>query len=258
MNDRNGIYMPNRSGVTSHDRDLLDKARFRWAVVRTDSTFLIARLCQKQGMKVIVQCPDHWNKDPFADPIAWAKECLKAAKPFAEFSNIICLDNEPNLAGIHGGRWFAEEWTRWYRAMAAYFRYIDKRCHWRLVYPAICQPDSQLGDDWLEVGIENQKESEFVGAHVYWPGHEAYQDGSALRQIDAYLVHHPAPNILVLEYGDGDFRTPDGVEADDYADFVKAAPDQVKACCKFILSGTAEWEDFVLTDLQAERLGQLT
>lgn len=257
MNDRNGIYMPNLDYIPSKAQARFDTAKFQWAVVRSDSAPSIAQWCTRRGARVIMQLPDHFNHYPPMDPFHYARICLRALQPFEPFSIQVCLDNEPNLAAIHGGRWFAEEWTRWIRAVHANFRWLDKACHWQLVYPAICHPHTNLGQYWIETSIEPMRKCDYVGVHVYWPGHDDYQDGLAIRQIQAYLGRLDGSNILVLEYGDGDFLTPDATEADDYTDFVSTAPDQVKACCKFILSGTTEWEDFFLTDLQAERLGAI-
>ena len=256
MSNRNGIYMPNRDYVPGNAQVRYDTAHFAWAVVRTDSGPLIGRWCKDRNADIIIQCPDHFNRYPPRDPYAYANTCLAAADPFRPFAHKICLDNQPNLVAIHGGRWFAEEWARWYRALAASFRWLDKRCHWQLVYPAICQPYTNLGRYWLQVGIENLRESEFLGVHVYWAGHEDYSLGRAEITLQPYEDLQLDKPILVLEYGDGDFSTPDETEAKDYLDFVTNAPDQVKACCKFILEGTQEWSDFYLTDRQAARLGQ--
>lgn len=255
MNALNGIYMPNQNFISAEAQSRFEQAKFQWAVVRTDSDPALARWCRDHGARVIMQLPDHFNRYPPQDPYRYAFDCLKALAPYEPFSQIACLDNEPNLGSSTGSWWFAGEFTRWIRGVHANFRWLDKKCYWELAFPAICHPWDYLGREFLSVGMENLRECEWVGVHVYWAGHDDYVADRAAITLQPYQELVPQAKLLVLEYGDGDPRTPDEREALDNQSFILHLPAQVHGACKFILAGTDEWGQFFLTDLQARLLG---
>lgn len=256
-NPRNGIYMPNAQAIPADAIRRYHQAKFTWAVVRTDSHPDIARFASQRGARVIMQAPDCYNRYPPPSPWRHAQNILEALMPYIPYSDIVCLDNEPNLGAVTGTQWHAEQFTRWYRALVATFRFIDTHCRWRLAMPAICHPFTADARAFLTVGKENFLESEFISVHVYWNGHGHFVAGAPQETIQPYLDLYPAYPLLITEYGDADPTTPDHQEAQDYYNFVLLQPDRVLASCKFILHGTQDWQHFYLTDMQAQKLGTL-
>jgi hypothetical protein len=255
--DKNGIYMPNRPWAKLEEWEKFRRAKFKWAVVRTDSSPDMAKLCVEQGAKVIVQLPDHWNRDPFSNPFSWAQECIHAVSGFERYSEIVVLDNEPNLGLSTGTQWHAEEFTRWYRVVAAAFRYLDKACHWKLCFPAICHPHDDLGQYWLRTNVENIQESEYVGIHSYWHNTADFEQTYGMREVKAYNICPEGLEYLVLEYGTPDRATSGQRRGVQDTWFLRELPCNALAGCKFILGGTNQWSDFFLSNEEAEALGAM-
>jgi hypothetical protein len=210
------------------------------------------------GIRVIMQLPDLFNHDPWHDPNSWARECHVVLAPFAPYSDLVCLDNEPNLYLDGSNWWWAGEYTRWFRAVAASFRYWDKACHWKLVFPALCGNPKRNFDGWLKENAENIRECEYTAVHCYWQNKEQLvQEPYGLGYL-AYHRAYPDRPLLMLEYGNSADWAGDKEKCAEYPAYVASLPDYVKAACAFILGGTEDWKQFHLTIAQADALGRLS
>lgn len=255
--EKNGIYMPNTPNCPGDAWSKFQKARFQWALVRADVGLEYAKKLCLGGLEVVVQMPDLFNNYPFYDPGIYAMKCARVLEPFASYSNIAVLDNEPNLSGERGTSWWAEQFTRWFRTVMAAFRYYDTACHWQLCFPGLCHPWTPDGSYWLQVGEENVLESEWVGIHSYWWSDAEFQASAGQREVKVYTGMFPQAKFLVLEYGDSSPDTSPARLARQDVSFLKTLPHQVHAGCKFILHGTKDWSRYFLTDEEAEALGKL-
>jgi len=255
--ERSGIYGANVASWSSTQWGLLDTGRFSWVVIRTDCSPEMALLARQRGLKVVMQFPDRFNQHRGDSPAGYAVECHERLKPFAEYSSLAVLDNEPNLIDPKGHWWYADQFCRWYRAVVAEFRYQDPSVPWQIVFPAMASAP-QLGfDRWLEVNEENIRESAGVGSHCYWYTREQLTEpywGGSWRQVAKV---YPWQRIFVLEYG----VLPPGPEeiekAQLQADFVRSLEEPVVMAAKFILGGTKEWEPHWLTERQAKALAEV-
>jgi len=252
---KSGIYGANIPWWDDSLFELVGEGRFKWAVVRTDTSPVMAQRLFYQGLDVVMQFPDTFNRWALPSPGEAARAMLNTLRPFTPFSKIVCLDNEPNLEIDRSSNWYAEEFTRWYRALVAAFRYYDRLCHWQPVFPAIIGHPQRNYDYWLGVNKENILESEYVAVHCYWDRawHMTEYEHGGL-----YLRYHgwyPEKKLLILEYNS---CKPDVTEAElcqQLPQYLVGLPDYVLCACYFILGGTPEWNKFWLTPAVAKALG---
>lgn len=257
MLNLSGIYGANVPSWPERLWRLVGIGEFNWAVVRTDCNPTVARRLRDAGIEVILQLPDGFNRDPHQNPAAWVERCRHAAIEFGEFSHIICLDNEPNLCQGGSGSWYAEQFCRWYRAVLALWRFHDPGGKWTVLFPAL-SPGTQLHPKlWLDINVENVRESDALASHSYWPG--SIPPGVSNLDIFHVVIHDLAPNkdIYILEYGSPSTVVSDEAKAEGYVQFLRRLPPYVKSACMFILGGTPEWHDWFLTDTIARRLGAI-
>jgi len=225
--------------------------------VRADTDDEMAAWCQENGLEVIVQMPDHFNKGHPTEPGEYARRSHNILESFIPYSHVAVLDNEPNLPADRCGNWWAERFTRWYRAVAACFRFQDDAGHWRLIMPGLCCAPNRNIDYWLHVGRENYLESDAASAHCYWQNPNQMADPYYGRQYELVRRLYPTKPVYVLEYGNSSPYAGDFDKEVEYKSFVAGLPHYVPAAHLFILGGTETWKHFHLTHRVAEALGRL-
>jgi len=254
---KSGAYGPNVKewGATNWQR--IRDGKFAWVLVRADSDRAMARRAQEEGLEVVVQFPDHFNTSELLPPGMHAWNCYDRLREFAPYSDLVVLDNEPNLHPEASGDWYAERFTRWYRAVAASFRFFDDAGHWQLIMPAMCPAPGRNLEYWHHINRENFLESEAIGVHCYW------QDGNQLGdprygRLYAYLHRlYPGKPIYVLEYANSSDYATGEFKAREYAQFIVGLPSYVRAAFAFILAGTEEWQKFFLSDKELAALAKV-
>jgi len=257
LRSKSGVYGANITHWQNSHWELLDQGRFTWAIVRSDCDPDIARACHQRDIQVIVQFPDRFNAGDIPHPEEYAEDCILKLHEFAEHSSIAILDNEPNLSAERCSRWWAEEYTRWYRALVACFRYHDRECHWKLVMPAMTGTARYNPLDWIRINRENFDESDSISAHCYWqtPTQMTFRNyGGYHRLLHQY---YPVKRIFITEYGNSNPEASPTDRASQYPAYLVTLPDYVTAAFVFILGGTPEWSLFHLTPEIARALGDL-
>lgn len=255
MKEISGIYGANIPQWSEDHWYLVGLGSFKWAVVRTDCNPDVAKTLYELGIEVILQMPDGFNQNPYQSPAAWARRCWCDAQKFKEFSDIICLDNEPNLCQVEHSPWYAEQFCRWYRAVLALWRFEDPGGRWKVLFPALSPTQHLHPEMWFNISEENVHESDALAAHSYWPG--SILPGSPYQDEFHCMMHNLAPDkdIYILEYGSPSTICGDEAKAQSYNRFLKSLPDYVKCACAFILGGTPEWSDWFITEKIAQMLG---
>jgi len=247
MIEKSGIYGSNVGIWSDRDKKLFKLGRFKWAVVRTDTSETMADFCRSLGATVIMQFPDVFNTGRWPDPGDYARHCIEVLSRFVRFSDIVALDNEPNVHPAKCGRWYAEEFCRWYRAVVACFRYHDPGSYWKLLFPPLCPLPWHNPGLWWEINYENVIESDGVALHTYWQTYSQFDDlnfGENYRTLPGYIQEK---GVYILEYGSApnDLDEEDRIEM--YPQFIKRLPNYIKCACAFILGGTHHWRDWWIT-----------
>jgi len=257
MIEKSGVYGSNVGIWSDRDKKLFKLGRFRWAVVRTDTDVRMADFAKTLGATVIMQFPDEFNTGRWPDPGDYARHCYEVLSRFTRFSNIVTLDNEPNVHPTKCGRWYAEEFCRWYRAVVACFRYLDPASHWKLLFPGLCPLPWHNVGLWYEINEENIVESDGIAWHAYWqtlPQFDSTTYGENYLPVPEYFK---AKGLYITEYG----VAPGVLDEEDkislYPEFIKRLPDYVHCACVFILGGTHHWRDWWITERIALALGEL-
>jgi len=225
--------------------------------VRTDTNISMADFATSLGATVIMQFPDQFNTGHWPPPGDYAKFCYDTLIHFSQFSNIAVLDNEPNLHYTKSGRWYAEQFCRWYRAVVACFRYLDPGSHWKLLFPGLCPLPWHNWGLWYEINEENIVESDGIAWHTYWQTLEQFDStafGENYLPIPEYMKEK---GLYITEYG----VAPGVLDEEDrislYPEFITRLPDYVHCACVFILGGTEHWRDWWITERIALALGEL-
>lgn len=254
---KSGIYGANVPSWAESHFELVKKGKFQWAVIRSDSLPSNAAKLRQLDIEIVMQFPDTFDCGSFPPPGDLGREMVNALRPFAAFSRIVCLDNEPNWAIARSSNWYAEEFTRWYRALAASFRYWDRACHWQLVFPALIGHPERNFEYWLHISKENIVESEYTAVHCYWATDIDMFRKLHGRLYQSYHEAYPTKRLMILEYN----SCKPGVTEDELChqlpEYLRSLPDYVQCACYFILGGTEEWQKFFLTPRVAETLGRM-
>jgi len=257
MIEKSGIYGSNVGLWSERDKELFKLGRFKWAVVRTDTNAIMADFATSLGATVIMQFPDQFNTGHWPPPGDYARFCYDTLTHFSQFSHIAVLDNEPNLHHSKSGRWFAEEFCRWYRAVVACFRYLDPGSHWKLLFPGLVPMPWHNPLLWHDINRENIEESDGVAWHVYWQFQHQFRHldfGESYKALSDWVIDR---GIYITEYGVSPGFLDEDYKVAMYPEFIRSLPYWIRCACLFILGGTDHWRDWWLTERIARALGEL-
>jgi len=255
--DHHGAYGSNTWLWDTTDYWKLDVAKFKWAVVRLDTTPEVCQALASRGVKIILQAPDIFNKG-MVDPGIYARNVWEKAWLRARWARYIVLDNEPNLYIDRASRWWAEQYTRWYRAVMATFRYYDSyTCHFRIIHPAFVSHEAHNFETWLAITQENQIESDAVSAHCYWEQHDLMTDlefGGSWLRVKGQYPHKP---LFITEFCPAIPGLSPQEKAQEIGLYLNFTTEDVVAVCYFILGGTKDWEKYHLSAEEAKEIGRI-
>ena len=246
--NQSGVYGANIPVWTDDLWRLVDLGGFQWMVVRSDVGPGEARLASERGIEVLLQFPDHFNKHPWSHPGQYAVEAFRKAQAFKPFARYIILDNEPNLYPERAGQWYAEQFTRWFRAVVAVFRFFDHESYWRILFPGLCFLPDRNPELWLRINAENLRETWGVCSHDIWQSWGQLYDPHFGKAHDLVWSIYPPARVFITEYANSLPGLSENDKATQYCHFLSTLPRNVQCACLFILGGTEDWRDFWLTE----------
>src|SRR5574341_1577613 len=247
LRDKLGLYGPNKSKWTEEVYDAIMRSGVSWVVWRTDADPVAPMRLYRMGKSVVAQAVDMFSGDPWKRPedvVGYVKSRVVRVCPPG---TPLVLDNEPNQFAEHSGPWYAEQYTRFLRAVYALWRWQGFGGDYPLVFPALMPGPDRATDVWLAIAREDLNESDYVGLHAYWQRADlidSYVWGRPWSRVELDGVPGPC---LVLEYGN---TLPNGGHAAhlaEYETWLRTLPDRVQAACLFILDPTPDWSHLAVT-----------
>lgn len=254
--DRNGIYGPNTHVWTPQDFERIERGAFRHALVRTDVAKEALYDLRHQGIEIVHQLPDHWASDPHDSPTAGFLRLMEALEGRAEKGEPAVPDNEQNLQA-RLSYWHAEQWTRYYRALWALWKWHDPAQHTPIIYPAVSPNDPVSVLVWASITTYNPEWLWQYGAHCYWQNNDQLQTQLDRLHYIANVAPLPHGAIHVLEYANTDPNVPEEEKARQYVRFLTEVPEEVLDCYLFMLGGTPEWAAYFPSDVVLDALASL-
>ena len=256
--EHHGIYVSNRAQLTEEEYQLVRDGRFRKAIVRLDTSVDVAARLEDMGLEIFIQATDMFNRST-SDPALYARTIWDRLQVFQPFARWITLDNEPNLFPEKAGQWWAEQYTRWFRAVMAAFRYYDGyTCHWKLIHPAFCQQPGRYSKQWIKTCRENILESEAMSAHCYWTEGVGIKSPLGGYSYEAYRKLYPNHPLYITEYNPNVIWFSDEQRAAQAVEYLDSVQRVAEGAFWFILGGTQTWKRFWLSSRVSHLLGQAT
>jgi len=251
---QHGIYGANVPWWDEHHFGLIERGGFTSVIVRTDTSPDVARRLYDAGYRVIIQTLEDFAGNCWANPWACALKYFNRASPFAPFSNTLIIENEPNIQVGRDTWWYAQQFTRYIRAVWAFFKWLDPASHWKLVSPAIAPRISPDSFDWYRTAFEVFNFFDYIGVHCYWQDDWQRENLRWGKQYEFLHELFPAKKIIISEYGNSLPEASWEKRADDYVKFLSNLPEYVDCAFLFILGGTQDWNIFHLNEGIADKL----
>jgi len=251
---QHGIYGANSPWWDEHLFGLIERGGFSSIIVRTDTSPDVARRLYDAGYKIIIQTIENFAGNCWANPYDCALKYFHRATPFAAFSNVLIIENEPNISLGRHTWWFAQQFTRYIRAVWAVFKWLDPGSHWTLVSPAMAVPLDRDPFEWYRTSQHALELFDIIGVHCYWQYDWQRESADWGKQYEALHDIFPNKKIMITEYGNSLPEASWEKRADDYVKFLSDLPDYVESAYLFILGGTQNWNIFHLNEAIADRL----
>lgn len=251
-----GIYAPNTQDWSQRALNILEDDTFSWVVLREDQSKAKAEWLHHLGKRIILQATDHFNGDPHQAPGRIARELWALAQGFREYAAKIVLDNEPNYQPQGQDRWFAEQYARYYRALVAYWQWLDDGSRWELVSPAFVWSPFHNPLYWQQV-LATTIYAPNMGAHSYWQTLSQRQSPDWALPWRKATRPYRNSDVFVLEMGCTNPMLTPVQRAQEEITFIRENVAEVVMLTRFILEGTSEWQFHFLTDDQLELYRQL-
>jgi len=251
---KHGVYGANVPWWDERHFGLIERGGFTSVIVRTDTSPDVARRLYDAGYRVIVQTIEDFAGNCWANPYDCALKYFHRAAPFASYSNMLVIENEPNLFLGRHTRWFAEQFTRYIRAVWSIFKWLDPGSHWKLISPAMAVPLDRDPHIWYSIARDTLELFNYIGCHCYWQA--AWQRDSNDWGRQYLMLHDLFPNkeIIITEYGNSNPAASWEKRASDYIAFLEKLPDYVESAHVFILGGAEDWNMFHLNEALCDKL----
>jgi hypothetical protein len=257
LRDVLGLYGPNKPTWTEEAKTDILNSRVSWVVWRTDSDPSAPQWAFEHGLNVIAQDSDGFNGDPYLDPVDQVADAFAFISKHCPPGTLFVPDNEPNLHPKTATAWHAEQWTRYFRAYMAYWRYLDPGGRYPLITPALSVGPDRNGALWHQTQNENLLEADGVGLHAYWQLPEQITDEAFGAPWELLPNHAVTDPTYVLEYGNTLPGLTHADTLDQYTAFLRELPASVKCAALFGVDLTDDWIRFRITRDVIEWLAQL-
>jgi len=251
---KHGIYGSNIFFWPDHHFKLIKDGGFSSVIVRTDTSPDIARSLMQMGYRVIIQTLEDFAGNPWADPRGCAEKYYRRAAPFTNFSDILIIENEPNVFLGRHTRWYAEQFTRYIRAVWAHFKWLDPGSYWKLVSPAMAVPPDREPKMWYDISKDTLELFDYIGVHAYWQFNWQVEHPDWGRQYEFVHDLFPDKEIIITEYGHSHPNASNKDKVESYIEFLTNLPTYVESAHLFILGGTDDWKIFHLNEEIADKL----
>ena len=257
LRDILALYGPNRPHWEPSTYVRLRRSGVRRVVWRTDSDVVAPHQLHNLGVDVVAQAPDRFGDRAYTDPTNAVGDAWTVVSRTCWPGTPVVLDNEPQRRSDRAGQWYAEQYTRYLRAVHARWRWIDHEGHYPLVTPGLATGPDRNGRTWHQVGSENLLEAAGIGLHAYWedsPSADAPEFGCPWELLPPAGDGKP---LWILEFG----NTRRGFTHEDhlpeYERWLRRLPDTVQLAALFLLDGTTDWPQYEISDRVLDWLANL-